>query len=82
MCAKGRIGFNQADQAAYTPEASRPTQLAQQFEQYNLLVPELLRVCINRVRLLSYGYSENTGIPVPDVSGTLINPVAMALELA
>lgn len=55
-------------------------ELADKFERYNLFVPEFIRVCINRVRLLTYGYSEATDIPVPEISGTLVNPVAAARE--
>jgi siderophore synthetase component len=46
------------------------------FVRYDLFVKEFSRVCINRVRLLTYGYSESTEIPVPEVAGTLVNPIA------
>lgn len=55
-------------------------ELAAKYEKFDLFVPEFIRVCINRVRLLTHGYSESTGVPVPELIGTLVNPVAMALE--
>lgn len=58
-------------------QAANP-ELEAKFAQYDLFVPEFIRVCINRVRLLSYGYSESTEIPVPEISGVLLNPVALA----
>ena len=55
-------------------------ELALKYEKFNLFVPEFTRVCINRVRLLTHGYSESTDVPVPEMIGTLINPVAMAMQ--
>lgn len=55
-------------------------ELAAKYEKFDLFVPEFIRVCINRVRLLTHGYSESTGVPVPELIGTLVNPVAMALQ--
>lgn len=53
--------------------------LQHNFEKFDLFVPEFARVCINRVRLLTHGYSESTGVPIPEVVGTLINPIAKVL---
>jgi len=55
-------------------------ELALKYEQFDLFVPEFARVCINRVRLLTHGYSESTDVPVPELAGTLVNPVAMAIQ--
>lgn len=54
--------------------------LALKYERFDLFVPEFTRVCINRVRLLTHGYSESTDVPVPELVGTLINPVALAMQ--
>lgn len=54
--------------------------LEEQFRKFDLFVPEFTRVCINRVRLLTHGYSESTDIPVPEMIGTLLNPVALAVQ--
>lgn len=51
-------------------------ELKSRYENFDLFVPEFIRVCINRVRLLTYGYSEEASIPVPEVCGTLVNPAA------
>jgi siderophore synthetase component len=55
-------------------------ELAPKFEKFDLFVPEFIRVCINRVRLLTHGYSESTDVPVPELIGTLVNPAAEALK--
>lgn len=55
-------------------------ELASKYVKFDLFVPEFTRVCINRVRLLTHGYSESTDVPVPELIGTLINPVAMAMQ--
>ncbi|CAM4043121.1 Siderophore synthetase component [Pedobacter westerhofensis] len=55
-------------------------EMAAKYAKFDLFVPEFIRVCINRVRLLTYGYSESTDVPVPELIGTLINPVAMAMQ--
>lgn len=55
-------------------------ELASRYEKFDLFVPEFTRVCINRVRLLTHGYSESTEVPVPELIGTLINPVALAMQ--
>ena len=52
-------------------------ELKERYENFDLFTPEFIRVCINRVRLLTYGYSEEASIPVPEVCGTLINPVVV-----
>jgi siderophore synthetase component len=49
----------------------------ERYEKFDLFIPEFIRVCINRVRLLTYGYSEEASIPVPEICGTLINPAAI-----
>ncbi len=49
-------------------------ELKGRYEKFDLFIPEFIRVCINRVRLLTYGYSEEASIPVPEVCGTLVNP--------
>ena len=51
-------------------------ELKDRYEQFDLFVPEFIRVCINRVRLLTYGYSEEASIPVPEICGVLTNPAA------
>lgn len=56
-------------------------ELADKFMKFDLFVPEFARVCINRVRLLTHGYSESTDVPTPEVIGTLVNPVAFAMEV-
>ncbi|WP_051313698.1 IucA/IucC family protein [Sporocytophaga myxococcoides] len=53
----------------------RHPDLSASYEKFDLFVPEFIRVCINRVRLLTYGYAENTDIPVPEVCGTIENPI-------
>ncbi|MBO9702774.1 MAG: IucA/IucC family siderophore biosynthesis protein [Sporocytophaga sp.] len=53
----------------------RHPELSSSYKKFDLFVPEFIRVCINRVRLLTYGYSENTDIPVPEVCGTIDNPI-------
>jgi siderophore synthetase component len=45
------------------------------FQKYDIFIPEFIRVCINRVRLVETGYKESTEIPVPEINGTLINPL-------
>jgi siderophore synthetase component len=55
-------------------------ELSPKFEKFDLFVPEFIRVCINRVRLLTHGYSESTDVPVPEPVGTLINPVTEVLK--
>ncbi|WP_158795778.1 IucA/IucC family siderophore biosynthesis protein [Pedobacter sp. L105] len=55
-------------------------ELSSKYEKFDLFVPEFTRVCINRVRLLTHGYSESTDVPVPEMIGTLINPVALAIR--
>jgi siderophore synthetase component len=55
-------------------------ELAEKYQRFDLFVPEFTRVCINRVRLLTHGYSESTDVPVPELVGTLVNPVALALQ--
>lgn len=55
-------------------------ELASKYEKFDLFVPEFIRVCINRVRLLTHGYSESTDVPVPEMIGTLVNPVALAMQ--
>lgn len=50
--------------------------LTDQFKEFDLFTPEFIRVCINRVRLLTYGYGESTDIPMPEVHGMLSNPVS------
>ncbi|MNR34386.1 Aerobactin synthase [compost metagenome] len=55
-------------------------ELSSKFEKFDLFVPEFMRVCINRVRLLTHGYSESTDVPVPELIGTLVNPAAEALR--
>lgn len=55
-------------------------ELSSKFEKFDLFVPEFTRVCINRVRLLTHGYSESTDVPVPELIGTLINPAAAVLN--
>lgn len=55
-------------------------ELSAKYAKFDLFVPEFTRVCINRVRLLTHGYSESTDVPVPELIGTLINPVAMAMQ--
>ncbi|KIO78960.1 IucA/IucC family protein [Pedobacter lusitanus] len=55
-------------------------ELAAKFAKFDLFVPEFARVCINRVRLLTHGYSESTDVPVPEVIGTLVNPAALAVQ--
>ncbi|MCX2480320.1 IucA/IucC family siderophore biosynthesis protein [Pedobacter sp. MC2016-15] len=55
-------------------------ELEGKYAKFDLFVPEFTRVCINRVRLLTHGYSESTDVPVPEMIGTLINPVAMAMQ--
>jgi siderophore synthetase component len=55
-------------------------ELAGKFEKFDLFIPEFTRVCINRVRLLTHGYSESTDVPVLEFIGTLINPVALAMQ--
>lgn len=54
--------------------------LSVRYEKFDLFVPEFIRVCINRVRLLTHGYSESTDVPVPELVGTLINPLTMAMH--
>lgn len=54
-------------------------ELAAKYDRFDLFVPEFTRVCINRVRLLTHGYSESTDVPVPELVGTLVNPVALAM---
>lgn len=54
-------------------------ELAAKYGTFDLFVPEFARVCINRVRLLTHGYSESTDVPVPEIMGTLVNPVALAM---
>lgn len=53
-------------------------ELGLKFEKFDLFVPEFTRVCINRVRLLTHGYSESTDVPIPELVGTLSNPIAYA----
>jgi siderophore synthetase component len=53
----------------------RHPELSSTYEKFDLFVPEFIRVCINRVRLLTYGYAENTDIPVPEVCGNIDNPI-------
>ncbi|MBB6270454.1 siderophore synthetase component [Pedobacter cryoconitis] len=55
-------------------------EMAAKFEKFDLFIPEFTRVCINRVRLLTHGYSESTDVPVPEFIGTLVNPVALAMQ--
>jgi siderophore synthetase component len=55
-------------------------ELAAKFTKFDLFVPEFARVCINRVRLLTHGYKESTDVPTPEVIGTLVNPVALAMQ--
>jgi siderophore synthetase component len=55
-------------------------ELAEKYQRFDLFVPEFTRVCINRVRLLTHGYSESTDVPIPELVGTLVNPVALALQ--
>lgn len=57
-------------------------ELALKYSKFDLFVPEFTRVCINRVRLLTHGYNESTDVPVPELIGTLVNPVAMAMQEA
>lgn len=45
------------------------------YHKFDLFVEEFPRVCINRVRLLTYGYEDDTTFPMPDVVGTLKNPI-------
>lgn len=51
--------------------------LAETYAKYDLFVPEFARFCLNRLRLLKYGYDEAAAPPcVPDLRGFLRNPVA------
>lgn len=54
--------------------------LTSKFSKFDLFVPEFTRVCINRVRLLTHGYSESTDVPVPELIGTLENPLALVFS--
>lgn len=51
--------------------------LAPRFERYDLFAPRFARFCLNRLRLLTYGYAELAEPPaVPALHGHLRNPVA------
>ncbi len=66
--------WNQVKDVVIQYQQKHP-ELTSSYEKFNLFVPEFIRVCINRVRLLTYGYAENTDIPVPEVCGTIDNPI-------
>lgn len=67
--------WDQVKETILDYQAENPD-LKPSFESLDLFVPEFLRVCINRVRLLTYGYGESTEIPVPEIAGMLANPIA------
>jgi siderophore synthetase component len=51
--------------------------LADRFARYDLFAPRFARFCLNRLRLLTYGYAEMAAPPaVPALHGELLNPVA------
>lgn len=51
--------------------------LADRFARYDLFAPSFARFCLNRLRLLTYGYAEMAAPPaVPALHGELLNPVA------
>lgn len=51
--------------------------LADRFARYDLFAPRFARFCLNRLRLLTYGYAELATPPaVPALHGELLNPVA------
>lgn len=55
-------------------------ELSEEYQRFDLLAPDFVRVCINRVRLLTYGYKEDVDIPVPELCGILENPVFKDLD--
>ncbi|MTI33266.1 IucA/IucC family protein [Xanthovirga aplysinae] len=46
------------------------------FQKFDLFAQEFKRVCINRVRLLTVGYKDDTSFPMPEIVETLKNPIA------
>ena len=51
--------------------------LAARFARYDLFAPRFPRFCLNRLRLLTYGYAEMAAPPaVPALHGELVNPIA------
>ncbi|MEM6734589.1 MAG: IucA/IucC family siderophore biosynthesis protein [Bacteroidota bacterium] len=50
------------------------------FQKFDLFVPEFIRVGFNRVRLLEYGYNDNTDIPELNACGNHKNPMVAFAE--
>ncbi|MEJ2418134.1 MAG: IucA/IucC family siderophore biosynthesis protein [Exilibacterium sp.] len=47
-----------------------------QYEKFDLYMPEFVRACINRIRLLTFGYKDDVDFPPIDTHGVLENPIA------
>ncbi|MBL1261055.1 MAG: IucA/IucC family siderophore biosynthesis protein [Thiotrichaceae bacterium] len=52
-----------------------PDQQAQ-YEKFDIYMPEFVRACINRIRLLTFGYKDDVDFPPIDTHGILENPIA------
>ena len=47
------------------------------YKRYNLFVPEFRRFCLNRFRLVTFGYGESSSIPsAPPYAGLIKNPIS------
>lgn len=50
-------------------------ELKESYEKFDIYMPEFTRACINRIRLLTYGYKDGIDFPPIDTHGVLENPI-------
>lgn len=51
-------------------------ELKETYKKFDIYMPEFTRACINRIRLLTYGYKDGVDFPPIDTHGVLENPIA------
>ncbi|WP_224337828.1 IucA/IucC family protein [Haloprofundus halobius] len=61
--------------AAIEAYQDRFPELAERFDRFDLLAPEFPKLCLNRNRLLAYGYADDGERPDIAVHGTVRNPL-------
>lgn len=71
--ASGRL-VTDVERRTYLCQARFPD-MAERFAIFDLFGDEYPRLCLNRVRLFTYGYHDDDERPVPDFQGIVDNPL-------
>jgi siderophore synthetase component len=65
-----------------TTYQNRFPELKERFELFNLLAPEFTKLCLNRNRLLTYGYADDGSRPHAAAFGKVTNALHIVADLA